>query len=48
MRRLRDQGIVTAVVEPMTAAENPAAYALYGSVGFKPLFGYLRYRKSLR
>ncbi|MEX0973841.1 MAG: hypothetical protein WD024_00600 [Bacillota bacterium] len=48
MRRLRDQGIVTAVVEPLAEADNPAAYALYASVGFRRTHDFIKYRKSLR
>lgn len=47
MRQLRSQGIGVAVVEPLVPAQNPAAYALYESVGFRPQCGWLKYRKTL-
>lgn len=48
MRRMQAAGMTTAFVVHEPAEENPAAFALYASLGFKEKFPILESRKTMR
>lgn len=48
MRQMRAAGMITAIVEHEPTDDNPAAGALYASVGFTPRHTWVSYRKTMR